>query len=151
MSRLLTACLLSLGLVASATAQISIENPSVRAMPPGQPNTAAFMLMRNTSKEAIRLVSASTPAAKKAEFHSHKKDDKGVMRMRKEPYVEIAAGRNFEFKSGGFHIMLMGLNKPLKSGDIVALTVIDSRGQSYDFNLPVTSLVKQDHHHHHHH
>jgi copper(I)-binding protein len=135
----------------AAIAEINIEKPSVRAMPPGQPNTAAFMVMKNTADTPVRLVSVSTPASKKAEFHSHTKDEKGVMRMRKEPYVDIAANSSFEFKSGGHHIMLMGLNKPLKSGDIIDMKVTDSRGQSYDFSMPVKSLIKLDHGHHHHH
>ena len=150
MQRLIFALLISFSL--SSAAQITIENPSVRAMPPGQPNTAAFMVMHNTDKEVVRLVKLTTSIAKKAEFHSHKKDEKGVMRMRKEAHVEIAANDSFTFQSGGYHIMLIGLKQPLKAGDIVPLTLEDSNGNAYSFNLPVVSLVKKmDHSHHHHH
>lgn len=150
MYRIFFALLLALSF--STYGQITIENPSVRAMPPGQPNTAAFMLMHNTNNQAIRLIKLSSSVAKKAEFHSHKKDNQGVMRMRKESHIEIPANGKFTFQSGGYHIMLMGLKQPLKPGDIVPLTIEDESGKQYNFNLPVVSLVeKQDHSHHHHH
>ena len=151
MPRILTA-LFAVVMSCSLHAQITIESPSVRAMPPGQPNTAAFMEMFNTSDKPVRLVKLSTNVADKAEFHSHEKDNNGVMRMRKESHVDIPANGSFVFESGGHHIMIMGLRKPLKSGEIVSLTVEDTTGTQYNFNLPVVSLVpKQGHSHHHHH
>jgi len=138
----------------SAYAQLNMDNGSVRAMPPGQPNSAAFLTLNNTSLVSIRLVEAKASVAKKAEYHSHSKDDKGVMRMAKEAYIEIPAGQSFEFKSGGHHIMLMGLHKTLTPGESVALTLGDSNGKQYSFELPVVSILsgkaEPDHSHHHH-
>lgn len=135
-------------------AQLSIEHAQVRAMPPGLPNTAAFLSITNQSNSEVRLVEATSSAAKKAEFHSHSKDEKGVMRMAKEPCVDIPAGETFIFESGGHHIMLMGLNKTLMPGDVIPLTLEDSNGKKYNFSLPVVSVLNenshQDHSHHHH-
>jgi len=150
MRSLMVACLL--GLASASWGEVLVENAFVRAMPPGQPNTAAFMLMKNTNDAPVRLTKVSTPVAKKAEFHSHSKDSHGVMRMRKEAYVDIPAQGAFEFKSGGHHIMLMGLTRPLKVDETVSITVEDSDGQTYSFTLPVRSIVaSQSQHHHHHH
>jgi len=80
-----------------AQAELVIHDATVRAMPPGQPNTAAFLKLENTSKQAITLVSASTSVAKKAEFHTHVKNSQGVMSMQQVPSIEIAAGETLFF------------------------------------------------------
>ena len=135
-------------------AELTAHKPRVRAMPPGQVNTAAFLTLHNKGKQDIRLVSASTNAAKKAEFHQHKMSDKGVMSMSAVDHIDIKAGQSFEFKSGAHHIMVMGLNKMLKPGDTVTLTLVDNQQQEYQFNLPVMSIMaaqnleKNQHQHH---
>lgn len=141
-----------LWLASYAQAELKIHDAKVRAMPPGQPNTAAFMLLTNTGKQDITLVAASTMAAKKAEYHNHVKNAAGVMSMQQVPSIKIAAGASFEFKTGSFHIMLLGLKKPLKPGESVPLTLKDVQGTHYTYDIPVVSLMEQsDMHHHHHH
>ena len=141
----------------TAQAELQVKDGYVRAMPPGQPNTAAFMLVTNSSNEAIKLVAASTDKSKKAEFHNHTMDDKGVMRMRAVESVEVPAGGQFEFKPGAFHVMVMGLTQPLKPSQTVKLQLKDASGKVYEYSLPVKSLVagngaqKHEHHGHHHH
>jgi len=146
---LIIALLLVSGL---SQAQLLIENAHVRAMPPGQPNTAAFLRVTNQGDEEIRLIEAFTPASKKAEFHSHSKGENGMMRMQKEQCVDIPAGETFVFKTGGFHIMIMGLHKPLMPGEKIDMTLEDSNGKQYPFSLPVVSIMNentnQDHSHH---
>lgn len=147
-------------LALTAQADLQVKDGYVRAMPPGQPNTAAFMLVTNSSKEAVKLVSASTDKSTKAEFHNHTMDDKGVMRMRAVESIEIPAGGQFEFKPGAFHVMVMGLTQPLKPSQTVKLQLKDESGKVYEYSLPVKSLVPgkgakkhghHDHGHHHHH
>jgi copper(I)-binding protein len=132
---------------ALSQADLVIENARVRAMPPGQPNTAAFLTIKNTGSKEIRLIEAHTKAAKKAEFHSHTMSEQGVMRMAKEQCVDIPAGETFVFKTGGHHIMLMGLAKPLSPGEEINITLEDSEGQTYPITLPVVSVMA-DHSHH---
>jgi len=141
-------------LSAFSQAQLAMTDGSVRAMPPGQPNTAAFLSLTNTSNQDIELIGASTTVANKAEYHSHTKDDKGVMRMAKEDSVKIPAGKTFEFKTGGHHIMIMGLKKALIPGETVQITLTDSKGKTYPLEFPVVSIMAEpkqhDHSHHHH-
>ncbi|MFT7110414.1 MAG: copper(I)-binding protein [Psychrobacter glaciei] len=138
-------------------AQLVIDHASVRAMPPGQPNTAAFLHIKNTGENDVRLIKAESNAAKVAEFHSHTKNQQGVMNMAKQEYVDIAAGERFIFKTGGHHIMLMGLLKPLQVGESINITIEDSEGKKYPFTLPVVSVMadqeqhSDDSKHHHHH
>ncbi len=144
---------LSLFMSMSSYAQLALENARVRAMPPGQPNTAAFMVVNNTGEHDIRLTSVSTPISKKSEFHQHKKNAQGVLSMSKVAYIDIKAGNSFTFKSGDHHIMIMGLKRMLKPGEIVQIQLVDDQGQKYPFELPVVSILQtqeMEHSHHHH-
>ncbi len=135
-------------------AELTIDKPRVRAMPPGQPNTAAFLTLHNGGTEDIRLISASTSIAKKSEFHQHKMSSNGVMSMSQVKYIDINAGESFEFKSGGHHIMIMGLKKSLKPGASIDLKLLDNTNTEYQFKLPVMSIMaaqkleKNQHQHH---
>jgi hypothetical protein len=152
MGRLLVTVLLFSAL--SAHAELEMLQGHVRAMPPGQPNTAAFMHLKNTGNSTVTLVSAETPAAKKSEYHTHTMNDKGVMSMTQVPNIVIEPGQVFTFKSGAHHVMLMGLVKPLKPGGEIELTLQDSQGHKHRYDVPVVSILDKpamnhDHHKHH--
>jgi len=134
-----------------AFADLVISDAQVRAMPPGQPNTAAFLTLKNTSAQSVTLVSAKTNAAKKAEFHNHIKNAAGVMSMQQVASINIEPNASFVFKSGSYHIMLMGLNKMLKPGESVSLELTDQQGRTYTYDVPVVSMMGGGMHHHHHH
>ncbi|HYZ40658.1 MAG TPA: copper chaperone PCu(A)C, partial [Stellaceae bacterium] len=69
-----------------------------------------------------RLVSASTPAAKKAELHTMSMQGM-VMKMRPLAGLDIPAGQPVALKPGGEHIMLLGLKQPLREGQSFPLTL----------------------------
>ena len=138
----------------TAQADLVLLDGHVRAMRPGQPNTAAFLQVKNTGSQAITLINAQTQAAKKSEFHTHTMNEKGVMSMTQVPNIVIEPHQIFVFESGAHHVMLMGLTKPLKPGGRVELSLQDTQGASYTYDLPVVSILdkapmKHDHHHHH--
>jgi copper(I)-binding protein len=147
--------ILGLGLFISASsyAQLTLENPRVRAMPPGQPNTAAFMVVKNSGDKDIKLTSVNSTISKKSEFHQHKKNAQGVLSMSKVDAINVKAGDSFTFKSGEHHIMIMGLKKMLKPGETVQIELVDDQGKIYPFDFPVVSIMQaqeMEHAHHHH-
>ncbi len=135
-------------------AELTMESSRVRAMPPSVSNTAAFFTLHNSGPKDISLTSVSTPAATKSEFHQHSMSDTGVMSMSHVKKVQIKAGQSFEFKSGGHHVMIMGLMKPLRAGDNIELTLSDDLKTQYRFEVPVMSIMaaqkmeKNEHSHH---
>lgn len=131
----------------SVIAEISVEQGYVRGLPPGQPNTAAFMRLVNQSDESITIDRAVSASAKLAEFHSHRHND-GLMRMVKEDSIIIPAGGEFVLKPGEYHLMLMDLVKPLREGDEVALTLYTTDGEAISMQLPVRSVLNEHKHHH---
>lgn len=141
---------------ASLAQDLVLKNGHVRIMPPGQPNTAAFLTLENTSDKDIVLVKASSPVAKKSEYHTHTKNSQGVMAMRQVMSVTIKAHSTFEFKSGAHHIMLMGLQKNLKADEKVNVNLTSQQGMSYEYDLSAVSVLNEkphdnSHHQHMHH
>jgi copper(I)-binding protein len=99
---------------------IGIEQPWLRATPAGADVAGGYMTLRNTGKEADRLVGGSASAvAGTFEVHEMKMDG-SVMKMRELPNgLEIGPGESVELKPGSYHIMLMGLKRQLKEGERV--------------------------------
>lgn len=84
---------------------------------------AGFMMVENSGPVDCQLVAAQTPAAAKAELHTHIDED-GMMKMVHVPDgFTVPAGGHFMLERGGPHVMLMNLAKPLEQGDEVALTL----------------------------
>jgi len=113
------------GLVAASTAlaqpsQLEVNNAWAGATPGKAENGVAFLTIQ--SPTADRLVSASSPVAKKAELHTMSMQGM-VMKMRPITGLDIPAGQPVTLKPGGEHIMLMGLNQPLHEGQSFPLTL----------------------------
>ncbi len=83
---------------------------------------AAFMTIHN-SGEADKLVSAKANVSKRAELHTHLKED-GMMKMRQVKEVVVPANGMAMLKPGGHHVMFMGLNAPFKEGEMFPLTLV---------------------------
>ena len=124
---------------------IQIQHAYARAVPPGQPNSAAFMTLRNMSDASNAVVSASSPAAKVVELHTHTMDG-GMMKMRKVEKIDIPAKGTTELKPGGLHIMLIGLKEQLKPGMKVSLTLKFADGSESSVEAPVQEVVKMMEH-----
>ncbi|WP_432695822.1 copper chaperone PCu(A)C [Marinobacterium sp. YM272] len=132
--------LLSALSVPAFAADVSVIDPYARAVPPGQPNSAAFMQISNNGDEAVTLTGAATSAAGTAELHAHIQDE-GVMRMRRIDGIELPAGETVTLQPGGLHVMLIGLKKTLAEGDDVDLELQFSDGTSASLTLPVKPVM----------
>lgn len=115
---------------------IEIGHPWSRATAASAPTGAAFLTLTETGAQPDRLISASTPAAEKAELHTHIKDN-GVMRMRQVPSIELEPGKTVALQPGGYHIMMIGLKKPLAKGDHVPLTLTFEKAGTITVELHV--------------
>ncbi len=81
-----------------------------------------YLTIENTGAQAERVVSASTPIAKRASLHETVRKD-GTMQMRPAKNLEIAPGSQLVFAPGGLHVMLMGLESPIAEGSRFVLTL----------------------------
>ncbi len=99
-----------------------IEHPWARATAGSARNGAVYLIVVNRASRSDWLVGAASKAAERVEFHvSETVND--VMTMRAADAVELARDVPVVFKPGGLHLMLRGLTRPLKQGELFPLTL----------------------------
>lgn len=126
--------------VTKAADAVKAENPFVRAVPPGQPNSAAFMVLNNSSAVAHQVVSATSPVANTVELHTHTNNN-GVMEMRQIPQIDVPANGKAVLAPGGLHIMLIELRQELKAGESVAVTLTFEDGSTAVVDAPIQEVT----------
>lgn len=129
-------------------AAVQVIDPYVRVLPPGSPNTAAFMQLTNAGTNELALVAVETEIAARAELHTHQLVD-GVAQMRQVAEIALPAGQMVSLQPGGLHIMLLDLKAPLKADEPVALTLVFSDGSRQPVTAIARKLVASKAHHHH--
>jgi len=115
---------------------IHIMKPWSRPLPAVSVNGAAYMTLMNKGDSPDTLLSVSTPAAKKAEVHNHIMEG-GLMKMRPVAALDIAPGGAAVLQPGGYHVMLMGLTKPLVEGQSFPLTLNFERAGSIEVKVMI--------------
>lgn len=125
-------------------ADVEIEGAYARASIPNVPNSAAFFVIKNNSDKDIAITSANSDIAEKNELHTHIKENQMLKMMKIEKLV-VPAKSSLELKSGGDHVMLIGLKKELKAGDEISLELSFSDGDKKSIKVPVKDLASTMH------
>lgn len=125
-------------------ADVEIDGAYARASIPNVPNSAAFFVIKNNSDKDIAITSANSDIAEKNELHTHIKENQMLKMMKIEKLV-VPAKSSLELKSGGDHVMLMGLKKELKVGDEINLELSFSDGDKKSIKVPVKDLASTMH------
>ena len=117
---------------------IEISDPWVREAPPVATVLAAYMVINNHSAVDRTLVQVSSPVFETVEIHQMVMDN-GMMEMKPQTELIIAANSQRILKPGGYHLMLMGRKKEitLVAGDNVDLTLKFADGEEITFTVPV--------------
>jgi periplasmic copper chaperone A len=137
----LTAILMVLTVPAFAqSSSIQVEKPWARATPGGATTGVTYMTINNKSNVADRLNAVSSDVAKTLQIHEMKVVD-GVMKMHEiSGGLPVPAGGSVALKPGGYHVMLIGLNKPLKAGENFPLTLVFEKAGKVSIEVPVQSI-----------
>jgi copper(I)-binding protein len=128
------ACLVVASSALAQTGQLEVSSAWARATPAKAENGVAYLTIRSPTPD--RLVSVSSPVAKKAELHTMEMAGM-VMKMRPLPGLDIPAGQPLTLKPSGEHIMLMGLNGPLREGQSFPLTLIFEKAGAREVTVAV--------------
>jgi hypothetical protein len=121
---------------------VAVPKAWARASPGGATIGAAYVEIRNSGEAADKLVGVATPAAGRAEIHTHLMDN-GVMRMRKLDALELAPGTSVAMGPGGHHLMLFDLKSPLKAGDKLPLTLTFEKAGTIQIVAEVLEIGSQ--------
>lgn len=116
----------------------------------------AFAKLVNTSAADIEITALRSDVADTVELHTHVMDDAGRMGMRKVEKIIVPANNELIMKSGGLHLMLIGMKKVLKDGEAFTIhfTPKGGKAQSAEFTVSQVRLIealksrKQGHGHH---
>jgi len=122
--------------VAAAPPTVRAGDGWVRASLAGQRTGEAFVILTNTGRAPDRLLGGETPAAASVAPH-HMATERGVMVMRRLDGVALPPGGRVRFVPGGDHLMLVGLRRPLRAGETLALTLRFQHAPPLRLTLPV--------------
>ncbi len=103
-------------------------------------NGAVYLVIHMKSNDHDRLVALATPASKKASLHTHIEED-GVLKMRPLNALEVGPGEHKVLKPGGDHIMLLGLEKKLKEGESITLTLTFEKAGEIVVEVPIKGVA----------
>lgn len=133
--------LLAFAVLAAADKALQVDEPYVRAMPPGQSVTAAFLVLKNLSGNTCTVNGGSSVIAGRLEMHEHR-HEQGMMKMRPVSGVTIPAGGQVDFQPGGLHIMLFDIESQLLPGETVPIVLTTDVCGEVNIQAEVRSLFK---------
>lgn len=133
---------------AALAGEIMVIKAFARASPtPNAAAGAAYVSFMNHG-DADRLIGAKSPAAKTVEVHKSEVVD-GVMKMFPVAPLDIPMHSALEMKPGGYHLMLLELNGPLKKDTVIDVILIFEKAGEVPVKVPVGSVAaKADGHDH---
>lgn len=139
----------SLSAAAQQSAVVEVADVWVRALPPTQTNTAAYLTIINRGDTGITIVGASADVADKVEIHTTREID-GYMRMEQLQDLSVAVGESLQLAPGGTHLMLLGLARMPLTGETVRLCLELATGDEICTVAEVrkTAVGQQTHNHH---
>ncbi|GAD79676.1 copper chaperone PCu(A)C [Vibrio ezurae] len=143
-ARISTFILLLLSPLVYAHNTITVSDAYVKEIPPTSTTSAIFLTIDNPTSEDRALVSASTPAAKVTELHTHAMVD-GVMKMRQLERIQLPAKTETVLKPHSLHIMLFNITEPLKEGTVIPLTLTFDSGRTLNLSVPVKKMKMMKH------
>ncbi|MGQ0383149.1 MAG: copper chaperone PCu(A)C [Gammaproteobacteria bacterium] len=117
---------LALAMVFAAPAladKLAVTHAWARTTPPGAAMGAVYFKLHNGSGKSDRLLKLKTAVATSAEVHRTEIVE-GMARMREVSVLHVAPGENLAFEPGGLHVMLMGLKRPLRDGQVFELELL---------------------------
>ena len=130
---------------------VMIHNAKARETFAMATTAAVYLTVMNHGDEKVTLLGVTVDKAIAGEAQLHTTVMEGdMMKMRQiTDGIDISQGDMLEFKSGSYHVMLMGLVKPLTEGASFDITL------TFRNQPPVTASVTvgkggNEHSHHHH-
>ena len=99
---------------------LSADHPWIRLAAPGAMTAAGYVTLSNRGLVADHLVGISSPAARSVTLHQSTESG-GIMRMAPVKTVTIPPKGGVALNPGGYHLMIMNVAKPLKTGEKVTL------------------------------
>lgn len=119
------------------TGILRVEQAFTPVPPPGQKNAVAYLILENSGPSDVQILNVTSAVANETQVHRHTYSE-GLMKMRKVNHAKVPAKGKLVFEAGGYHIMLMDLNRVLSEGEDYQLTFEFDNGLKLETRIPVT-------------
>lgn len=114
-----------------------------------QSMTALFGTVVNPSEQTVKLTAADcSSVAGMTQIHEMVSVNGKMVMQEAKGGVDVPAGSHLHLKPGGYHVMLMQLNKKLPVGDEVTCTLSFSTGQQIKVTSSVKKFTEEEDHYH---
>ena len=123
--------------VSSSKDRITVRNARLRPAARGMTG-GGYLTLYNGTTRTDTLTGVSTDAAERVEIHESVRGENGVTGMRPAGRLPVEAGSSLELKPGGFHLMLIQLNRDLSAGDSISITLHFARNDTLSVWIPVS-------------
>lgn len=139
MRKSVLAAMLGLSIASCARpAAVDIKDAWARETIGSAANAAVFMTISSSSDD--RLISASTPAAKRTDLMTMRGDG-STMEMIYLKEIAVPAGKPVKLNAGGLHIWLADLKAPLKAGESFPLVLRFEKSGERQLTVPVVKAA----------
>lgn len=108
---------------------VSVTGAWARASAMSQQNGAVYMTLKSAEGDTLTGVSVPASVARSAQLHESTAaggamgSGGGMMGMREVDRIDLPAGTAVALKPGGYHVMLLGLKRPIAAGDTIPVTL----------------------------
>lgn len=120
----------------TATPEITITKQWARTSPMATDMGAAYMTIEASALDELIGASVDMSIAMMAEVHKTVTVD-GASKMQEVERLEVSPNAPIEMEPGGYHIMLMGLKKPLVTSETIQVTLKFSKSGETTVDVPV--------------
>ena len=114
---LIFTCFLSNFSFANSNKFIVYKSPWIKFIAKNQKNLSGYLILKNTSDKAIKLISVNSNFAEKTEIHKMKIENNVMKMERIKTGILILPNKEVLFKPGGLHIMFRNIKNKLNLDD----------------------------------
>jgi copper(I)-binding protein len=123
--------------VAVTETTFTVDGAWARTSPMESTVGVVYMNITPSADDALVGASVDMAIAGMTQVHETTTAADGSMGMQEIASIPMTAGTPLELVSGGFHIMLMKLAKPLETGTSIAVTLTFESGATTIVDVPV--------------
>lgn len=121
------------------TNKLNLTNYAMRAALGNNPNSAAYVTIKNDGDQPDRLISATCECATVVSLHTMKMNGSVMEMAEMKDGFPIAAGETVAFVPGGNHIMLEGLKVRPTEGSNVNVKLTFEKAGDVTLSMPVSN------------
>lgn len=121
----------------TADGEVMIKGAWSRATDADNKTGAIYFTLRNMGQTTLDLIGVRAGRASIEVLHKTEVGSDGAARMSATPEMRVAPGETLTLEPGGTHVMLIDIEKPLITGEVLPVRLNFYDGDDITINVPV--------------